>query len=182
MPALQPIEELEAFYGRPDPWEYERSADDARRRTELLSLLPARDPKRTLDIGCGDGFVTFGLPGAQVVGVDISAAAIAWALKARSSRRDAKRFEFRQGSVFELSARELGTFELVVITGVLYPQYIGKGFSVVSQLVDELLVDAGVLVSCHIDEWQPPRFPYTTLDTVVYPYRGLTHRLEVCLK
>ncbi len=182
MTTLQPVDELDRFYAVPDPWGYARNADDARRKTELLSLLPSRQWGRTLDIGCGDGFLTFDLPGSEVVGVDVSAAAIRWACEARGRRVDAQRFQFSNVSVFKLDPCRLGTFDLIVITGVLYPQYIGKAFSVVAQHIDALLGKGGLLASCHIDEWKPPKFPYTTLDTVLYPYRDHTHRLEVYKK
>lgn len=182
MSELQPIGELDKFYSVPDPWNYAGDPDDAKRKAELLAVLPARRWKRTLDIGCGNGFLTFDLPGDQVTGADISSAAIGWACKARERRADAQRFDFVQASVFELDARKLGRFDLVVITGVLYPQYIAKAFSVVAQRIDALLEDGGLLASCHIDEWKPPRFPYTSLDTVLYPYRGHTHRLELYRK
>lgn len=182
MTQLQPLAELERFYDAPDPWNYKDSADDARRRSELLGLLPSGPFERTLDIGCGDGFMTFELPGRDVVGVDVSERALHWAEQARAHRPDAARFAFRRASIFELDARELGNFDLIVITGVLYPQYIGRAFSVVATLVDELLRPGGYVASCHIDEWKPPRFPYSLIDAAFYPYRGRTHRLEICVK
>ncbi len=66
--------------------------------------------------------------------------------------------------------------------GVLYPQYIGKGFSIVRLLVDRLLEPHGVLATVHIDEWCPWRFPYTLLHSDLSPYRQYFHRLEVFLK
>lgn len=179
---LQPIQELEDFYRNPDPWNYRAHPDDARRKSELLSLLPPREWTRALDIGCGDGFITFDLPGQKVVGADISASAVKWADEARGKRHDHHRFDFRCTSIFDLRPQELGTFDLVIVTGVLYSQYIGKAFSVARQRIDALLQDGGVLVSCHIDEWRPPAFPYISLDVAFYPYRGYTHRLETYLK
>lgn len=182
MTALQPLEDLEKFYSRRDPWNYSKDPDDARRKNELLSVLPARDWQRVLDIGCGDGFVTFDLPGRSVLGVDISPSAIKWAQEIRAGRTDAERFQFACTSIFELRADALGTFDLVVVTGVLYTQYIGKAFSVALQRIDALLQPGGVLASCHIDDWRPPAFPYVGLDVSLYPYRGYTHRLETYLK
>lgn len=179
---LQTIQELDGFYAQPDPWNYQSHPDDLRRKNELLALLPRRGYARTLDVGCGAGFLTLDLPGEQVLGVDVSAPALEWAQRARAERPDAQRFAFEQGSVLELDAGRLGSFELVVVTGVLYAQYIGKAFSVARTRIDALLAPGGVLVSCHIAEWEPPRFPYTCLDTVIYPYRGHTHRLEVYAK
>ncbi len=182
MTTIQTKQQLDCFYSEPDPWQYAGHPDDARRKTELLSLIPPRQFERTLDIGCGNGFLTFDLPGKAVTGVDLSSSAIAWACQNRDMRDDAARFSFVAASLFELDPKRLGLFDLVVITGVLYAQYIGRTSSLVRQRIDELLEEGGILISCHIDEWHPPRFPYTTLDVVLYPYRDHAHRLEVYRK
>lgn len=179
---IQDAAELDEFYDKPDPWGYYMNAEDTRRRNELMALLPSRKWRRTLDIGCGNGFLTLELPGDDVLGVDLSEAAIEWARKAAATRSDSARFRFEVRSIFDLKPPDAGGFDLVTITGVLYPQYIGRAASVVSLIVDRLLAPGGILVTCHIDEWNPPRFPYVQLDTALYPYRGHTHRLEVFLK
>jgi predicted TPR repeat methyltransferase len=179
---IQSKQELDSFYSEQDPWQYTDHPDDARRKMELLSLIPPREFERTLDIGCGNGFLTFDLPGKAVTGVDLSSSAVAWASQTRDMRDDAARFSFVAASLFELDPTRLGLFDLIVITGVLYPQYIGRSSSLVRQRVDALLEEGGILVSCHIDEWSPPRFPYTALDVELYAYRGHTHRLEIYRK
>ena len=179
---LQNGDELNAFYADADPWGYRRHPDDERRRLELLSVLPRRHYDRSLDIGCGNGFITFSLPGAEVVGIDISSKAIDWARSSAQGEPRPERFRFESRSLFEPEVRALGRFDLVVITGVLYEQYIGRGASVVRCLVDDLLVDGGILASCHIREWSSSRFPYSLLDTTLYPYRDYTHQLEVFRK
>jgi len=70
----------------------------------------------------------------------------------------------------------------VVVTGVLYPQYVGRAYALVDAVVDRLLEPGGTLVSCHVDEWYRHRFPYSLIDACLYRYRDLTHRLEVLLK
>ena len=182
MTTIQNSEDLDEFYENPDPWGYRTNSDDERRRMELFSALPRRGYKRCLDIGCGDGFVTLGLPGEGVVGVDISEKAIHWARQNAATLPDAGRFRFEQLSLFELDAHKLGRFDLIVITGLLYEQYIGKGKSVVRCILDDLLEEGGILVSCHIRDWLPPRFPYALLDMTLYPYREYTHQLEVYKK
>lgn len=179
---IQHSDELNAFYEDADPWGYRQHPDDERRRLELLSVLPRRDYGRTLDIGCGNGFITFSLPGVEVVGIDISGKAIDWARSSAQGEAQPERFRFECRSLFESETRALGRFDLIVITGVLYEQYIGRGVSVVRCLIDDLLVDGGALVSCHIREWCSSRFPYTLLDTALYPYRDYTHQLEVFRK
>lgn len=174
--------ELDAFYQERDPWSYETTEDDAVRKRRLLSLLPKRDYGRVLDIGCGNGFLTEDLPGSHVLGCDISENAVRWARERISSRADRDRFEFRRAGLFDLSSEQIGRFDLIVITGVLYPHYIGSSFSLVRLVIDDLLADGGVLVSCHIQEWYAHRFPYTLVDASFYPYRDFHHRLEVFVK
>ena len=55
---------------------------------DLLSLLPAIDPKKILDIGCGTGYLTGRLaekfPAAEIVGIDIAPGMIEVAEKRKS--------------------------------------------------------------------------------------------------
>lgn len=182
MVEIQKPEELDAFYADPDPWGYRSNVDDDRRRMELMSVLPRRNYARCLDIGCGNGFVTFYLPGEEVVGIDLSQKAIQWASERAAEQPRPERFRFEAMSLFDPALKGLGRFDLVVVTGVLYEQYIGKGKSVVRALVDDALEEGGVLVSCHIRDWAPLRFPYSLLDMTMYPYREYTHQLEVYRK
>lgn len=179
---LQTAAELDDFYQVEDPWAYKDTADDTRRLTELLAVMPKRQFERVLDIGCGNGFVTLELPGNFVHGVDLSAKAVGWSEARRLCRSDSRRFCFTQSSLFDLDTHDLGCFDLIVITGVLYQQYIGKSFSLVRRIIDSLLQPGGNLVSCHIDDWNPPLLPYTLLDRTFYPYREYIHRLEVYVK
>lgn len=179
---VQSPQDLDQFYRSADPWNYDTTHDDLERKGRLLSLLPQVTFTRTLDIGCGNGFVTVELPGTAVTGVDFSARAVEFARERTAQRPDASRFTFHAASVFDLEPAHLGTFQLVVITGVLYPQYIGHGFARIRQVIDGILEPGGFLVSCQIDKWSPWRFPYTTVDVSYYQYREYTHRLEVLLK
>ena len=178
MGVLQSIGELEKWYEKPDPWDYENNPDDLKRRSMLLSVLPEKKYSKVLDIGCGDGFLTVRLPGEEIIGVDISANAISHAKK-----NGLPHIEYHRYSLFDLPG--LGwdqSFDLIVITGVLYPQYIGDSESLAYIIIDDLLQHGGHLVSCHIEEWYRARFPYITLKREYYPYREHTHILEVYLK
>jgi SAM-dependent methyltransferase len=175
-------QELNAFYRRADPWDYANNADDAMRRIRLLGALPARRYARVLDIGCGDGFVTFDLPGELIVGTDLSDEAIRLAEQRRAAREDAARFSFEALGLYDLTPERLGTFDLVVITGVLYPQYIGDSWVTVAAAIDRLLNPRGILAACHIHEWTRHRFPYARLTQAWYRYRSYTHCLEVFVK
>jgi 2-polyprenyl-3-methyl-5-hydroxy-6-metoxy-1,4-benzoquinol methylase len=179
---VQEEKELSAFYSEPDPWGYYSSKDDARRRVELLSLLPKQDYDRVLDVGCGNGFITFHLPGRYVLGIDVADAAIDWAKQAAMQQSQPDRFGFEHASLFDRHLGKFGRFNLVVLTGVLYDQYIGRARSVALYNLDGLIVDGGIVVSCHIRQWAPVRLPYTLLDMAIYPYRDFTHQLEVFRK
>ncbi|MEO8364607.1 MAG: class I SAM-dependent methyltransferase [Pseudoxanthomonas sp.] len=179
---LQSRLDLDAFYSDADPWGYSGNPDDERRRAELLSALPRRQFKRCLDIGCGNGFVTCSLPGDSVLGIDISPKAIEWARQHAAEKGIAERVKFSPLSLLDPAIADLGRFDLIVVTGVLYDQYIGKAKSVVRTVVDDLLEGGGVIASCHIRHWNHLRFAYTLLDRLLYPYREYTHHLEVLVK
>jgi tRNA (mo5U34)-methyltransferase len=74
--------------------------------------------KRLLDIGCWDGFFSFEAErqGAEVMAVDC------WRppnfFKAREALNS--KVEFREMSVYEVSRRQLGSFDFVLFLGVLY--------------------------------------------------------------
>jgi trans-aconitate methyltransferase len=171
---LQSISELEAWHRASDPWGYETHRDDRLRKNILLAELPDRGYERVLDIGCGQGFVTRDLPGEHVTGIDVSAEAIAKALSLRDEGHD-----FRQESIFDLSPPPESGYDLIVITGVLYPQYIGHSQTLIYYIIDTQLAHGGILASVHVDQWYRARFPYLMLREHLYGYREFTHRLEV---
>jgi 2-polyprenyl-3-methyl-5-hydroxy-6-metoxy-1,4-benzoquinol methylase len=180
MNVLQPIDELEKWWEAPDPWLYEKNPDDLNRRALLLSLLPKRQYDRILDIGCGNGFVTERLPGKEVIGIDVSANAVE---HARQRGKEHSHITYLQHSLFDLPHLCWSSlFDLIVITGVLYPQYIAQSERLAYIIINNLLLPAGHLVSCHIDEWYKSRFPYVTVSREYYPYREYDHILEVYLK
>ena len=174
---VQNEDELDAWHGRPDPWGYETHSDDQLRRKILLAELPDRRYGCVLDIGCGQGFITRTLPGDSVVGADISAEAIR---KARPL--ESERLRFVHASLFDLPEKVAGKYDLIVVTGVLYPQYVGKALNLVYHVIDTMLSEDGILASVHIDDWYSARFPYLMLRENFYAYREYTHRLEVYVK
>lgn len=174
---LQSLKELEKWHKKKDPWGYDTNTEDQKRKNVLLSELPQRNYKNVLDVGCGQGFITKDLPGQNVTGVDISENAIKFA------RRFKKRgLEWKVSSIFDLNKTFKRRFDLIIITGVLYSQYIGYSNTLVYLIIDKLLDDNGVLVSVHHDEYCKSRFPYLLSKQIFYDYRHFTHRLEVYLK
>lgn len=174
---VQPIQELNLFYEQADPWHYENTPDDKKRKEIILSEIPNRDYNNVLDIGCGHGFVTRDLPGRNVIGVDISHNAIDQARAYEDTR-----LRFIQSSIFEIHHKTKKKYDLIVITGVLYSQYIGNSHNLIYLLINQLLLDNGILVCCHIDEWYQARFPYLMLEYYLFGYREYTQRLEIYVK
>jgi len=72
--------------------------------------------------------------------------------------------------------------DLIVITGVLYPQYIAKSIRLVYVLIDQLLKPGGILLCSHISDWYRSRFPYLTLSREYFAYRDFSQILEVYSK
>jgi SAM-dependent methyltransferase len=79
--------DLEAFDDSEDRWNNHRNPAEAARVARLLAALSAGGPGRTLDIGCGNGFVTNRLPGREIVGVDLSRRASAAPSPSSRARR-----------------------------------------------------------------------------------------------
>jgi SAM-dependent methyltransferase len=176
--SIQPIEELDSFYDKPDPWGYDEHPDDALRTDMVLAHLPDIPFRRVLDIGCGNGFLTARLPGKEVVGVDISEKALGWARK----RCRGRRYSFIRSGLLELDADQLGQFDLVVMTGVAYPQYIGSALALAQIRIDSVLEPGGWLLHVHITDWFKGSFPYALVDRHLYPYRDRWHLLETYVK
>ena len=179
---LQPLKELEEFYNNKDPWGYETNSDDIKRRNIILSEIPQRNYNNVLDIGCGHGFVTRELPGKKITGVDISVNAIMQAKSYQTLQRNTKQVDFIQSSIFDLDSHIDELYDLIIITGVLYSQYIGQAKTSIYKIVDKYLASDGILVCCHINEWYKLRFPYLMLENYYFEYREYTQCLEVYIK
>lgn len=173
---IQKINDLEKWHTEEDPWGYNTNKFDILRKEILLNAIPKRDFKNVLDVGCGQGFITKDLPGVNVYGIDISESAISFAKKSIPN------VNFLQGSIFEIDSLIDEEFDLIVITGVLYQQYIGDSSSLIYILIDKILKKDGILISVHINEWYSSFFPYFKIDQIFYDYREFTHNLEIYSK
>ena len=123
---LQDKQDLELLYERnDDPWGYKNETADTTRLSRLSQMLDGVEPKRTLDIGSGNGFVTEKLPGNEIIGLDISENAVKHAQKSALDL-GVTNIDYVQGNLLEIEPQEIGDFDLICITGVLYNQYIGK--------------------------------------------------------
>lgn len=178
---IQSQSDLERWYQAKDPWQYEANPEDSKRKQVLLSELPKRTYNRVLDIGCGHGFVTRDLPGKNIIGVDISQAAVDQG-NAYAKRHKLSHLKYEVGDLFTLDQQFDQPFDLIIITGVLYPQYIGKAHPTIYRIIDRMLTPTGNLISVHVDEWYRARFPYLRTKEYFYPYREFQHRLEVYYK
>lgn len=110
---MQSKEEIEKHYENPDPWGYQKSPEDEKRKRYILHMLKLFTPKggkfeSALDIGCGEGWITKDLPAKRIAGFEISDSA--------SARFPKKVERFVPGASEE-------KFDLVVATGVLYGHY-----------------------------------------------------------
>jgi len=177
---IQSISDIEEWYQSEDPWGYKESKADLDRKKFLLESLQNSSYMNVLDIGCGNGFVTNALPGETVVGVDISENAIMHA------RRNApSHVIYEKGSIFDLNFINQ-KFDLIIITGVLYPHYIGNSSRLIFDVIDKLLLSGGELVTVHIDDWCDVVFPYYKVCEEYYSYHRkegvYTHKLVGYIK
>jgi SAM-dependent methyltransferase len=174
---LQTQQELDEFYSSADPWGYYNNPHDATRKARILAALPRLEYENALDIGCGNGFITNELSAKQVTGLEFSQKAVSWA-----NEHAAPHVKYLCGSVFDLPDLNLPPMDLIVITGVLYPQYIDKSLRLVYVLIDRILKPGGILLCSHIYEWYQARFPYLTISREYFPYRDYSQVLEVYVK
>lgn len=122
-PAVKPALQLSNQIG---PRAYQRwrasrlgSVTEALEQTRILDLIGPVEGRRILDLGCGDGLLTWTLAerGAWAVGIDVDRAMLE-AASARSPRRRRQRPRFVEGRI-ELLPFSDGSFDVVLIVTVL---------------------------------------------------------------
>lgn len=121
-----------------DPDQYARFGHDRSRAFhDLLARVGATDPGLVLDLGCGNGPLTLQLadrwPGAEVVGVDLSAAM----LQAAGTLDRAGRVRWQQADLADWSPAELGTAPDVIVANAVL-QWVPGHLGVLHRWVDAL--------------------------------------------
>jgi len=174
---IQSKEELNDWYSQDDPWGYFDNPQDAMRKARILAAIPQLEYENVLDIGSGNGFLTNSLPGKNITGLEISEKAVQWANEHASPN-----VRYRNGSLFDIPDLDLPPMDLIVITGVLYRQYIAESHRLVYVLIDRLLKPGGILLCSHVYEWYKMRFPYLTINREYFAYREYSQVLEVYCK
>ena len=118
------------FLKQKDPWSYQTSPSERRRfdlQTELLdSVRDQMQFNSGLEIGCAEGLYTETLAErcASLLVLDISATALS---RAQSRRSWSNNIQFRK---YDLRVDDIpGTFDLIVVTGVL--EYFGRRHTLV---------------------------------------------------
>ena len=107
---MQTKSQAEDWYSVPDRWNYFKSDEDRMRKEKFMELLSLGKKQYTnaLDLGCGECFITKDLPSENIFGIELSDNA-------------ASRFP---SNVTRLHQPRCDTsYDLVVTTGTLYPQY-----------------------------------------------------------
>lgn len=170
---------ISEHYQQEDPWGYEQREDDAERRNILLDVLTTQVPNvetlRILDIGCGEGFITRELPGAEVVGIDISEQAIKRANNKTSDPR-IKFFKLDLNRLSETQEQQLGMFDVIIATGVFYKDYLED--DVIKKILKHLKPD-GWLLSSHIREWEKQHVPLPIVHEQLFRYRSYEQHLTL---
>lgn len=159
---MQTRDELEDWYKNPDPWGFQTNPDDAERKRRILAAIRRPGPKykRALDVGCGEGWISKDLPAAVIHGLE-------WSKTARARIPDPV------VAVEEPS----GKYDLILISGVLYPQY---DWESIHRLVPEYAAKGATVVTCHIAGLEQPlpgehevveEFPYREYVEIIRRYR-----------
>jgi 2-polyprenyl-3-methyl-5-hydroxy-6-metoxy-1,4-benzoquinol methylase len=84
----------------------------------------------------------------------------------------------KRGSVLE-DLSQYGEHDFVLITGVLYPHYLGQSQNFVNRNISKALKPGGYIISVHIAEMHPFSTYFTEIDSWTYRYREYTHDLVV---
>lgn len=147
-------EDLEQFYKQEDPWDYQTTEDDQKRKDIILSYL--KPAKRALDIGCGEGWITKDLPAKEIHGIELSDNA-------------ASRFP---ENVIRVSEPE-GDYDLITAMGVMYKEYDNDLFH--KWILDHA---SGLVLTCNIKGLEINYLP-DPITEFEFPYREYIEVLRI---
>jgi SAM-dependent methyltransferase len=167
-----------------DPYGYTDNPHDLNRKNMFLSYLPKMEYERVLDIGVGTGFITRDLPFKEFVGLDTSETAISHLNNYFEASGKTQTHKGVSMSLFDKKIESLGDFDLIILTGILYPHYLGENRVVVNQTLAKISRPNCIVISVHISDWSPYTLDesFVEIDRWFYPYRTYTHELTVMRK
>lgn len=136
---MQSKQEIEDSYKTPDPWGYQNSNEDNKRKDYLLGLIDViggeADHETAIDICCGEGWITQDLPALTIHGLELSDTA-------------ASRFP---ANVKRVLAPEKGFYDLVLSTGCLYPHY---DWEQIVHYINKASKPGSLIVTSNIEAWE----------------------------
>ncbi len=138
-----PLDHFEALYARtPDPWGYETKAYEQEKYRRTLTLLPRERYARGLELGCSIGVLTalLAMRCDELVGVDGVPTAVE---AARRRLRDKSHVHIVQGQL--PSEMPLGTFDLIVLSEVLY-FFVDEDLAIIAEFVIKRLRAGGTCI------------------------------------
>jgi SAM-dependent methyltransferase len=132
-----------------DPWDFETSAYEAKKREATIAALGGRRFNHALEIGCSIGVLTQDLSAIcdELVAVDVSAVALE---KARQRLGRGSKITFRRAEI--PGAWPEGRYDLIVLSEVLYFLAIEE-IEETSRLAQRALSPGGV---CLLVNWVGP--------------------------
>ena len=159
---MQSKDEIEKTYQKPDPWGYQSSPEDSKRKHYILHLLDIFGPhyRKALDIGAGEGWITQHLRAAEIHAMEISDTA-------------ASRFP---GGIRRVSVPD-GRYDLVTAMGVLYNHY---DFLFFKKCIQEHA--SGIVLVSYIAAWEHPwarNLPGKELLLAEFPYNEHRQRVRI---
>lgn len=155
---MQSLESLDDFYKVEDPWNYTKTKDDKDRKKRIINHLKKLGPFRSaLDIGAGEGFITTDIPADVIHAVECSDNA-----------------SMRLPENVTRVIRPTQKYDLVLATGVLYPQYDWQRFhGWINHHAQRYVLTSS------IKDWEIPINCHKQVHEEEYPYREFTQILRI---
>lgn len=169
---MQPKDEIEKAYEKPDPWGFQTHVEDQKRKARILEVIAGYVPEgglfqRALDIGAGEGWITKDLPAIALEAFEIS-----------------KNAKSRLPETVKGVEDPSGFYDLIIATGVLYGHYDCREF------FNRIERHAkGIVLTCNIKAWElremsDPKWVRENLcleqiHEEEFPYREFYQKLRV---